>query len=71
MELNIEFEALDPPQGWTRPTTSGERLRFEGWLGLIRSIEALVGEAAASTHPTIESSHVTDGNGSSARGKEQ
>ena len=73
MELNIEFEALDPPQGWTHEAASIDRLRFDGWLGLIRTIEALVDSAAgiASTHPSITSFPASDGIGPSGRGEEQ
>ena len=74
MELNIEFEATDPPEGWARPATSAERVRFDGWLGLIRSIEELIHAAASrvtSTHPSIDSSGSTDRIGPSVRGEEQ
>lgn len=50
MRIQIDLDELDPPAG-TVQRPDGDRLPFEGWLGLLRVLSEELGDAG-SAHRT-------------------
>jgi hypothetical protein len=42
VRIHIDFEAIDPPQGLIGGEGAEPPIHFDGWLGLVTSLEGLL-----------------------------
>jgi hypothetical protein len=50
MRTEIDFRGYRPPEGYVRVLNTGERMTFQGWLGLLALLEELADEELNKEH---------------------